>query len=409
MTTSARTDPLPRAHPESLGLRPDRLQSVRDALEAEIVAGKLPGAVLAIARRGKLACFEAIGYLDKQANVAMRTDAVFSIASMTKPLATVAALILAEEGRLLVNEPVAKYLPQFANLKVASSRAFTDAAHVNESVPAQRPMTVRDLMRHTAGVSYGNRGSTPFHKNYLTSSSEVAAEMSGGEFLECLARLPLHFQPGSAWDYSFGLDVLGLLVEAVSGQTLGAFLEQRVFQPLAMPDSGFVVPAQSVERFAKGLPLDPITGKPQPMRDSTKPHKFECGGGCGVSTAGDYLRFAQMLLNGGTLDGTRILGRKTVEYMTADHLGPHVDASRLDAWPNLDGYGFGLSVAVRRRPGGGGMPSSAGEFHWSGSTGTYFWCDPAEELATVFMAHAPGPIRFYYRQLLHALVLQALE
>ena len=153
---------------------------------------------------------------------------------------------------------------------------------------------------------------------------------------------------------------------------------------------------------------NPLTGKPQRIRDSTRPHKFECGGGCGVSTTGDYLRFAQMLLNGGTLDDVRILGRKTVEYMTADHLGSDIDAAKLNAWPNLDGYGFGLGVAVRRRPGGGGMPSSAGEFHWSGATGTYFWCDPAEELTAVFMAHAPGAIRFYYRQLLHALVLQAL-
>jgi CubicO group peptidase (beta-lactamase class C family) len=170
-----------------------------------------------------------------------------------------------------------------------------------------------------------------------------------------------------------------------------------------------VVPSHEVHRFAKGLPCDPLTGKPQRMRDSTKPHKFECGGGCGVSTAADYLRFALMLLNGGTLDGARILGRKTVEYMTSDNLVPAVDTTRLHEWPNINGYGFGLGVAVRRSAGAGGAVSSKGEYHWAGSTGTYFWVDPSEGLAVVFMAHAPGAIRFYFRQLLHALVMQALQ
>jgi len=315
----------------------------------------------------------------------------------------VAALSLYEEGRMMVNEPVAKYLPQFAKMKVRGPEGVVD------SVPARRDMTIQDLMRHTAGVTYGNRGSTPFDKSYLTSSSEVAEEMTGPEFLQKLAALPLHFEPGSKWDYGFGLDVLGLAVEAVAGQPLSAFLDERLFKPLGMRDSGFVVPAQQAHRFAKGLPCDPHTGKPQQMRDSTRPHKFDCGGGCGVSTTADYMRFALMLLNGGSLDGTRILGRKTVEYMTADHIGPEIDTTRLHEWPNINGYGFGLGVAVRRGTGAGGAVSSKGEFHWAGATGTYFWVDPSEALAVVFMAHAPGAIRFYVRQLLHALVMQSLE
>jgi CubicO group peptidase (beta-lactamase class C family) len=258
-------------------------------------------------------------------------------------------------------------------------------------------------------MTYGNRGSTEFHRSYLSSSDEVAARMTGAEFLQRLGELPLHFQPGTAWDYGFGFDVLGLAIEAVTEQSLGTFLQQRLFEPLSMADSGFVVPPHAVNRFARGLPCDPLTGKPQNMRDSTKAHKFECGGGCAVSTAGDYLRFVQMLLNGGILDGKRILGRKTVAYMTADHIGPEVDTTRLGAWPNIDGYGFGLGVAVRRQAGAGGMVSSPGEYHWAGSTGPYFWADPSEQLAVVFMAHAPGPVRFQFRQLLHALVLQALE
>ncbi|MCC6531066.1 MAG: beta-lactamase family protein [Burkholderiales bacterium] len=405
MTTSLLPEPLPSATPASLGFRPERVERIRSALRAEIDAGKLPGAVLAIARHGKLALLEAYGHLDREAGAPMRTDAIFSIASMTKPLAGVAALSLYEEGRLLLNEPVAKYLPQFERMAVATARADGTL----QSSPAQRTMTVRDLMRHTAGLTYGNRGSTALHQRYPSSSDEVAARMTGAEFLQRLGELPLHYEPGSAWDYGFGFDVLGLALEAVSGQSLGSLLRSRVFGPLAMVDSGFVVPPADVHRFARGLPCDPLTGKPQRMRDSTRAHKFDCGGGCGVSTAGDYLRFAQMLLNGGSLDGTRILGRKTVEYMTSDHIGPQIDASRLRAWPNIDGYGFGLGVAVRRQAGGGGMASSQGEYHWAGSTGPYFWVDPKEALAVVFMAHAPGALRFYYRQLLHALVLQALE
>ena len=309
----------------------------------------------------------------------------------------------------MMNEPVGKYLPQLTQMSVAAAQADSDGNSTIDTAPARRQMTIRDLMRHTAGMTYGNRGSSELYKRYLSSSDEVAEKMTGAEFLEKLSELPLHFEPGTAWDYGFGFDVLGLAVEAVSGQSLGSFLQDRVFRPLSMIDSGFVVPPQSVHRFARGLPCNPLTGKPQHMRDSTRAHKFDCGGGCGVSTAGDYLRFAQMLLNGGSLDGARILSRKTVEFMTADHIGPEVDTTRLRAWPNINGYGFGLGVAVRRHAGAGAMVSSKGEYHWAGSTGPYFWVDPAEELAVVFMAHAPGALRFYYRQLLHALVLQAIE
>jgi CubicO group peptidase (beta-lactamase class C family) len=397
-------------HPdaESLGFSRVRLARIGAALDAEIAAGKLPGAVVAIARYGKLAYFEAFGYLDRQNEVPMPKDAIFSIASMTKPLVSVAALSLYEEGRLMVNEPVSKYLPRFSKMEVVSA-PHPDARDVVESAPCQREMTIQDLMRHTAGLTYGNRGTTQLYRNYPSASNEVAEEMTGAQFIEKLASLPLHFEPGSKWDYGFGFDVLGLAIEAVSGRSLAAFLDERIFSPLHMRDSGFVVPPHSAHRFAKGLPCDPLTGKPQRMRDSSRPNKFDCGGGCAASTAADYLRFALMLLNGGALEGTRILARKTVDYMTADHLGPEVDRTRLREWPNINGYGFGLGVAVRRETGAGGAVSSKGEFHWAGSTGTYFWVDPAEALAVVFMAHAPGAMRFYLRQLLHALVLQALD
>jgi CubicO group peptidase (beta-lactamase class C family) len=393
--------PFPLTEPASLGLARDRLQRIGQALTAEIATGSLPGAVLAIARHGKLGYYETFGHLDPAARTPMPKDAVFSIASMTKPLVTVGALMLYEEGRLMVNEPVGKYVPQLARMQVAAPQC--DGATAAPS----RAMTIEDLMRHTSGLSYG-RGNTPLHARYPISSDSAATKWTGAEFIEQLAALPLHYQPGSAWEYGFGLDVLGLAIEAVTGMPLGRYLEEKLFGPLGMRDTGFTVPPAKVGRYAKALANDPVTREPQTLRDGTKPHRFDCGGGCAVSTAADYLRFAQMLLNGGEFDGVRILARKTVEYMTADHIGPEVDTAKLREYPNINGYGFGLGVAVRRGAGMGGMMSSPGEFHWAGSTGTYFWVDPAEALVVVFMAHAPGAIRYYHRQLLHALVLQAL-
>lgn len=397
--------PLPVADPQTLGFAPERLPRIAAALNAEIAGNALPGAVLMIARRGKLGYCETFGHLDPASRKAMPVDAMFSIASMTKPLVTVGALMLAEEGRLGINEAVGKYLPQLARMQVNPPQC--DGSAGSPTVAVNRQMTIEDLMRHTAGLSYG-RGDKALYARYPFSSDVASTKWTGREFLDQLAALPLHYQPGSMWEYSLGLDVLGLVIEAVTGMPLAKYLDEKLFRPLQMRDTAFTVPAGQVARYAKALALDPVTNQPQTLRDGTTPHKFDCGGGCAVSTAADYLRFAQMLLNGGELDGARLLSRKTVEYMTSDHLGPEVDLARLDDYPNIRGYGFGLGVAVRRSAGRGGMPGSAGEFHWAGSTGTYFWVDPAEELVTVFMAHAPGAIRYYHRQLLHALVLQAL-
>lgn len=397
--------PLPVAEPRALGFAPERLPRIAVALNAEIARDALPGAVLMIARRGRLVYCETFGHLDPVARTAMPVDAMFSIASMTKPLVAVGALMLAEEGRLGINEAVGRYLPQLAQMQVNPPQC--DGAAGAPTVAPDRQMTVEDLMRHTAGLSYG-RGDKALYARYPVSSDVASTKWTGGEFLEQLAALPLHYQPGSMWEYSLGLDVLGLVIEAVTGLSLAEYLDEKLFRPLRMKDTVFTVPAAAVSRYARALPVDPLTRQPQTLRDGTTPHKFDCGGGCAVSTAGDYLRFAQMLLNGGELDGARVLSRKSVEYMTSDHLGPEVDLAKLNDYPNIRGHGFGLGVAVRRSAGRGGMPGSAGEFHWAGSTGTYFWVDPAEELVTVFMAHAPGAVRYYHRQLLHALVLQAL-
>ena len=401
------TDPLPRAKPESVGMSSARLARIGEVLRADIDRGRIPGAVVAIARKGKLVYFEAFGYRDKAASVPMTTNTIFSIASMTKPMVTVGALQLYEQGRLLFDDPVSNYLPQFAKMQIARMDPAGQA--IIDTVPAARQITIQDIMRHTSGIIYGGRGSTAVHKLYPASSSAAAVSMTGVEFLDKLGSLPLMYQPGTVWDYGFSIDVLGLVVESITNQTLGQYLQESLFKPLGMSDTGFVVPADKVNRYAKELPNDPDTGKPQSLLDLTKPTKFECGGGCAFSTASDYLRFAKMLLNHGQIGSKRILSRKTVEFMTANQLGPDVKNLIGNADPTRADYGFGLGIAVRRTEGIVRLMGSVGDFSWPGASGTNWWVDPKEELAVVFMALSPGPIRWHYRQLINALVLQALD
>jgi CubicO group peptidase (beta-lactamase class C family) len=394
------SDPLPTGTPDSVGLSAQRLDRLARALEADIDRGRLPGAVVAIARRGTLAYYEAFGFVDPATKTPMPKDAIFPLASMTKPFAAVATLMLAEEGALMLNDPVGNVLPALKGFKVQTA---------NGVEPARRQPTLQDMLRHTAGVSYGNRGESPLHRLYEQRIRGGNAQ-TADEFLKELSGLPLFYHPGTAWEYSYGLDVAGLAVEAVTKQRLGAFLQQRLFAPLGMVDTAFVQPESKASRFARPLAKDPDTGQPIPDRSITQAARFDCGGGCASGTAMDYVRFAQMLLNKGVLDGTRVLGRKTVEYMTSNQLGRGVDSSRLDefAVEHMDGFGFGLGVAVRTQPGVAGVPGSAGEFMWSGAQGTLFWVDPKEELVAVFMARTPGPIRRHYRQLVKNLVVQSL-
>lgn len=403
-------DPLPRADAQSVGLSPERLARIGAALKSEIEKGRLPGAVVAIARRGKLAYYESFGALDPATKAPMPIDAIFSIASMTKPIVSVGIMMLHEEGKLSIADPIGKYLPAMANMQVADVK--TDAAGIVtvESKPAKRQPTVQDLLRHTSGITYGARGNTPVHKLWPPSSSGAATTYTGAEFIEKIGKLPLLYEPGTAWDYSLSIDVLGLIIEAVSGQPLATFLAERIFNPLAMVDTSFSIPENKRPRYAGLFANDPTTGKPQSVLHgrADKPLKFDCGGGCLASTAADYIRFSQMLLNGGVLEGKRLLGKHTVAYMTANHLGPEIknnvaglDASRL-------GYGFGLGFAVRGEDGISGIAGSQGDYNWGGAYGTYFWNDPKEQLTVVYMAHTPGPIRTEYRRLMHALALQAI-
>lgn len=397
---------LPSARPEELGFSAQRLAAVGEALDREVAQDRMPGAVIAIARHGKLAMFEAHGYRDKATGAPMTADAIFNIASMTKPVTAVAALILCEQGRLSIDDPVGKFLPQFANPRVAVMDPAGQT--IIELVPAERPVTVQDLMRHTCGMVYGSRGSTAVHKMYPEGSHTAAAQMTGCEFLDRLAELPLLHQPGSVWDYGFGLDVLGLIIETIAQQSLGEFLRRRVCEPLGMDDIGFFIPLEKASRYARALPSDPVTGRPQALQALTQKMKFECGGGGAASTVGDYLRFALMLLNKGSFAGTRILGRKTIDYMLSNQLGPGVKNLIASADPTRADYGFGLGLAVRTTPGIVRLFGSVGDFNWPGMSGTNWWADPQEQLAVVFMAHTPGPIRWHYRQLINALVYQAL-
>ncbi|HTG02771.1 MAG TPA: serine hydrolase domain-containing protein [Bradyrhizobium sp.] len=400
-------DPLPRAKPEDVGLSSERLARISATLKADIEAGRIPGAVIAIARHGKLVALDAYGWRDKATGVAMTTDTIFNIASMTKPMTAVGALMLYEQGKLLIDDPLAKYFPKFASMRVAARDA--NGEPTADTVPANRQITIQDLMRHTSGIIYGGRGNTLVHKMYPAGSGDASRDYDGAAFMDKLASLPLLYQPATVWDYGFGLDVLGLTIEQISKQSLGQYLQTNLFTPLGMTDTGFSIPPDKAARYAKPLPADPDTGKPQARSpELTQPLKFECGGGCAASTASDYLRFAVMLMNGGRSGEARLLGRKTVDYMLSDQLGPNIKNLVGNADPTRADYGFGLGLAVRATPGVVRMMGSVGQFSWPGASGTDWWVDPREELAVVYLSAAPGPIRWHYRQKINALVYQAI-
>jgi CubicO group peptidase (beta-lactamase class C family) len=398
-------DPLPRSRPEDVGMSSERLARIGKAVNNEIARGQMPGAVVAVARRGKLVFFEAFGYRDKSAGKPMTTDSIFNIASMTKPMVAVAALQLYEQGMLLMDEPLAKYFPKFSNMQVAVLDAKGE--NIIDKTPTTRNITVQDLFRHTSGLSYGASGSTVVHKAY-PAGSNISSTLTGAEFLDKLSSLPLVHQPGKVWEYGFGFDVLGLIVESITQQTLGHYLQDNVWKPLGMTDTGFVIPADKAGLYAHALPNDPETGRPQSVPPRIQKAKFECGGGCAVSTASDYLRFAYMLVNKGKFGKTRILGRKTTEYMLSNQLDLGVKNQVERTIPAYADYGFGLGVAVRTTPGMGRMVGSVGDFSWAGASGVTWWGDPQEELAVVWMATTPGALRQKYREMVKALVYQAI-
>lgn len=385
---------LPAGAPEEVGLSPARLAAFGRVLEERVAAGHIPGCVVLIARHGRIAWHQAFGRRDPGVDDPMRPDTIFRIYSMTKPMVSAAVMMLVEEGRLLLEEPVGRYIPVFAEMKVATADGGTE--------PAARPMTVQDLLRHISGLTYAFRGNGPVHRAYRAAKVDPLGD-TAADLVGALAGLPLLHHPGSRWEYSHSTDVLGRLVEAISGQSLGGFLAERVTGPLGMADTAFHVPPEKHARLAEGFPKDPDTGAAMSLLAVREPPHFESGGGGMVGTAPDYARFAQMLLNGGRLRDTRLLSRKTVEWMTADHLG---DIPRpADLVP--PGHGFGLGFCVRTARGMVGVPGSVGNFFWHGMAGTTFWVDPAEDLVVVFMIQAIGQ-RGYYRALVRDLAYAAI-
>jgi CubicO group peptidase (beta-lactamase class C family) len=389
---------LPTAKPEHVGLSAARLDRLSDALRRQIDRAHIPGAVALIARNDRVAYFESFGARDPIAGDAMPKDALFRIYSMTKPIVSVAAMMLWEEGRFLLNQPVGAYLPEFAAMDVAMIR---DGTITRE--PARNPMTIQDLLRHTSGLTYEFRGSGPVHKAYMDAKIYRRGQTNADQ-AAMLAGLPLLHEPGTVWEYSRSTDVLGRLVEVIAGQSLGEVLQERILGPLGMNDSAFHVPAEHHGRLAQGFAKDADTGADVMLLDVRQKPVFESGGGGMVASTLDYARFMQMMLNNGTLNGTRLLGRKTVELMTADHLGPIKGAADL----LTPGYGFGLGFAVRTAPGIAPIPGSVGQYYWGGAAGTTFWIDPKERLYAVLMIQAPGP-REFYRVLFRDMVYAAID
>jgi CubicO group peptidase (beta-lactamase class C family) len=381
------------AAPEKVGMSKTRLDQITTVFKAEIDRNEIPGAVIGVVRKGQLVYFQSLGYRDPVAKDAMPANAIFAIASMTKPMVSIAIMMLHDEGKLLLSDPVGKFLPALADRKVGVVKGDT---------------TVQDLLRHTAGFAYGSRGNTPVHKLWPASSGTSGMTLTSKDFVDTLAKAPLLYQPGTVWDYSLSVDALGLIVEAVSGKPLAAFLQERMWGPLGMVDTSFSVPEAKKGRHAQAFANDPRNGKPQfVLQADGKPLKFDCGGGCAMSTAPDYLRFARMLANGGTLDGKRIIAPRTLAMMTTDQLGADVRARTTSpVLPN--GYGFGLGFAVRSQPGIATFAGSEGDYYWGGAYGTYFWVDPKEQLTAVLMAAVPGEIRAQNAPLLRNLVMQSI-
>ena len=387
------------AKPEQVGLSSERLTRITTLMRTDVENGRFPGAVAVVARKGRIAYFEAVGFRDKAAGTPLRKDDIFRIYSMTKPFTSVAIMMLRDEGKLDLADPVSKFLPQLAKLQVAVEGKDASGQPTVVLEPSKRDMTIQDLLRHTSGLTYGVFGTGAVKKLYTENGIDALDHTNAG-LIDKLAKVPLMYQPGATWEYGRSTDVLGRVVEVISGKTLSQFLDERLFRPLKMVDTAFFVPNGKQPRIAQALATDPDTKQPIQLFDVTAPPKFEGGGQAAVSTATDYTRFSQMLANRGRIDGVRLLSRKTVELMTADHLG------KIDT--PTPGYGFGLGFAVRRDTGVASTPGSIGDYNWGGLAGTYFWIDPKEDLVAVWMMQAPGA-RLHYRQRFRTLVYQAIN
>lgn len=391
LLATAHAQVLQQTAPSDVGLSRERLDRIRPAMEKMVSQNRLAGGIGLVARRGKIAYFETYGMADKESGRPIQKDAIFRIFSMTKAVTGVAVMILHEEGRFALTDPVSRYLPEFASMRVAVEKADGASGKrvLSHTVPAERPITILDLLRHTSGFDYAGprdeKGESTYQRMGLNAAGGNEFPLS--EFVKRLAQAPLVHQPGTIWDYSFSMDVLGRLVEVTSGHALDQFFNERIFKPLKMEDTDFYVPQQKWGRLATLYTLNAdgtIKRASDAQQESAKKKPVLLMGGAGLmSTAIDYARFVQMLVNGGQLDGARILGPKTVDLMSADVLGdlPKVQVAGLPP----PGYGFGLTFAVNRGPAQTASTASKGEYNWGGAAGTTFWVDPHEQLIGVLM------------------------
>jgi len=397
---------IPVAKPADVGFSAERLERITQWLKDDIQKGTIPGAVLMIVRNGKVAYHEALGVLDPESKAPMTKDAIFRIYSMSKPITSVAVMMLYEQGKLTLDEPIAKYIPAFKDMKVGVETKGEDGKSKLDLVAAKKPITIQDLLRHTSGITYGFFGDLMVKKLY------VDADVFGGDptneqFADRIAKLPLAFQPGTTWDYSHSTDILGRLVEVVSGKSLYQFEKENILDPLGMTETSFYVTDKSKHaRVAEPFKNDRAIGAGISFNDPRVLEKWESGGGGMVGTVADYARFVTMLMNGGALDGKRYLGPKTLAFMTSDHLGSAIVPGPYYL-PGA-GYGFGLGFGVRKDAGLVPTAGSPGEYNWGGAGGTYFWADPKENMFVIFGMQSPRN-RVPYRQVLRSLVYGAID
>jgi CubicO group peptidase (beta-lactamase class C family) len=391
--------PLPLAKsPEEVGLSSAQLARLEAVTKAHIETGMVPGAVMLVARKGKIAWHKTLGFRDRDANDPMKPDTIFRLYSMTKPVTSVAAMMLVEEGRLQLSDPVMKYLPELGGMKVGTEKPGGDGKPVLELSAPARQMTVQDLLRHTSGLTYGEFGNSTIHMAYREAKVGDRTVDAAG-MVTAISKLPLRFSPGARWEYGRSTDVLGRVIEVIEGKPLSEVLAARVIRPLGMVDTSFHLPPDKVPRAAQAWQRP---GGPTMVRffDVAQKPAFEGGGEGLVGTMEDYLRFALMLANGGAGNGKRLLGKQTLAYMTSDHVG---------ATPGLpSGLGFGLGVSVRTKPGELEIAGSVGEFGWGGYAGTLFWIDPKEQLIAIYLAHVHPSDRTMLRNQFRIMVQAAI-
>jgi len=384
------------------------LGSVRHYMQNEISTGKIPGAILLIQQHGRPVLFESFGVRDIESKRAMTSDTVFRLYSMSKAITSVAAMMLVDEGRLSLDDPLSKYLPSFADAKVAAGGREESGKPVLVTEPLARPITIEDLLRHTSGLTYGFYGDSPIRKLYA-SAGLFDGDIDNAQFAERIAKLPLAEQPGKLWDYGHSTDVLGRVIEVVSGQSLFQFEKQRLLDPLGMTETVFYVADEAKRsRVAEPLPSDRFKGRIAGLEDPVLPHRWESGGAGMIGTIGDYARFAQMLLNGGTLDGRRYLKSETVALMTRDHIGPETQIARDHLYFPGEASGFGLGFAVRTSVPAQAPSWPTGEYRWDGVAGTFFFVDPKDDMFAICMMQSPSQ-RERIQTELKTLIYEALK